>query len=64
MTDTRPEVCVACVADPKAAPGRWCAPRACLCGHPECWAFDSYQPRKRPEMPPNVTPLIHWKQAS
>lgn len=36
------ECCSACRADPRAAPGRYCAPLRCLCGHPECPAYASW----------------------
>lgn len=54
----RPECCVRCAADPKAAPGRYCL-GVCLCHHRECPAHPDYVP---PAMPENVHPLIHWSQ--
>lgn len=53
MTDTRPECCPTCDADPKAASGRYCAQASCRCGHPDCPAFASWTPLR--EL--NVTPL-------
>lgn len=32
--------------------GRTCARRRCYCGHPECWAADSYQATTRPQLVP------------
>lgn len=48
MTSDRPETCTSCVADPKAAPGRYCPSRRCLCGHEACPAFPFYRPLERP----------------
>ena len=42
------QTCPSCAADPKAAPGRYCASRRCLCGHPNCPAFPFYRPLERP----------------
>ena len=42
------QTCPSCVADPKAAPGRYCASRACRCGHEACPAFPFYRPLERP----------------
>lgn len=33
------DACSACRADHEAAPGRYCAPLRCYCGHPECPAY-------------------------
>jgi len=38
--------CTECAADPKAAPGRRCAPRRCRCGHASCPAASSWVPRE------------------
>ncbi|HLU42294.1 MAG TPA: hypothetical protein VKZ55_07855 [Microthrixaceae bacterium] len=44
---TEPKVrCASC--DP-AGRGRYCARLRCYCGHPDCWAADSWQ-----ELPPPV----------
>lgn len=43
---TPPETCPTCWADPKAAPGGYCAPLRCYCGHPECPAYASWGPAK------------------
>ena len=40
--------CPTCADDPKAAPGRYCAPDRCYCGHAECPAVASYVPRRAP----------------
>lgn len=40
--------CASCTADPKSAPGRYCAPRRCYCGHETCHAFASWRPLERP----------------
>jgi len=42
----RAQACPACDADPPTAPGRYCAPLACRCGHPECPAAASWVPRE------------------
>jgi hypothetical protein len=50
---TRPNECPTCAADPRAAPGRYCASNRCLCAHPACHAFASWAPL--PVL--NVTPI-------
>ena len=45
-----PECCPACAVDPTAAPGRYCAPLRCLCGHDDCPAAGWVPPR--PPDPP------------
>lgn len=40
-----PESCPACAVDPLAAPGRYCAPARCLCGHAQCPAYATWQER-------------------
>jgi hypothetical protein len=42
------QACTTCAADPTAAPGRYCASKACRCAHPECPAFASWRPLERP----------------
>ena len=42
----RAQACPACDVDPHAAPGRYCSPLACRCGHPECPAVASWVPRE------------------
>lgn len=44
--------CPTCT-EPEWAPGRYCAPRRCLCGHDTCPAFASWQPLTSL----NVTPI-------
>lgn len=41
----RPECCPTCAADPHTAPGRYCAPARCLCGHEACPATGYVNPR-------------------
>lgn len=38
-TRRRAGECSTCASDPTAAPGRWCAPRRCYCGHEACPAY-------------------------
>lgn len=38
------QLCLTCATDPRRAPGRYCASKACRCGHEECPAFESYAP--------------------
>ena len=33
------QACPTCDADPSTAPGRYCAPRRCLCAHDSCPAY-------------------------
>lgn len=47
-TAQQAQICPSCTADPTAAPGRYCAPRRCLCGHEACPAFPSFRPLERP----------------
>lgn len=44
---TPPVHCVTC--DPTGR-GRYCARLACYCGHPECWAYDSYRKPRRAQI--------------
>lgn len=39
MTDLQPGQCATCRDNPHAAPGRWCAPTRCYCGHKACPAY-------------------------
>lgn len=48
MKSPRPECCPSCAADPTCAPGRYCASKACRCGHDDCPAFAFYRPLERP----------------
>lgn len=43
---------------PCAVAGRhgYCARGRCYCGHPECWAYDSWEP------PPELTPVARGKR--
>lgn len=45
LTDAqRAQLCPECVADPKAAPGRYCPRRVCVCGHATCPAAEGGAP--------------------
>jgi len=44
--DQRAQACPTCDADPSTAPGRYCSPLACRCGHPACPAAASWVPRE------------------
>lgn len=61
LTDAqRAQLCAGCVDDPKAAPGRYCARFACVCGHEACPAFQFYIPRRKPEpLPDNLLHLTN-----
>lgn len=47
--DQRAQACPACDVDPHAAPGRYCSPLACRCGHDSCPAAASWVPREGQE---------------
>lgn len=48
---TRRVYCAPCDPD---GHGIMCARKACLCGHPECWAYDSWRPvRREPRLYPD-----------
>ena len=56
--------CPTCAADERYAPGTYCAPARCLCGHPECHAYPSWTPMRHlaavPDVP--VTRSTAWAE--
>ena len=47
--------CPTCADDERYAPGTYCAPARCLCGHPECHAYPSWTPIRHLAAVPNPT---------
>ena len=56
--------CSTCADDERYAPGTYCAPARCLCGHPECHAYPSWTPIRHlaavPDVP--VTRSTAWAE--
>ena len=56
--------CPTCADDERYAPGTYCAPARCLCGHPECHAYPSWTPMRHlaavPDVP--VTRSTAWAE--
>ena len=46
--------CPTCAADERYAPGTYCAPARCYCGHPECHAYPSWTPIRHLAAVPDV----------
>lgn len=53
-----PEVCSTCRAERTSAPGGYCAPLRCYCGHPTCPAYPSWLRAKAEQR------LLHAQQAA
>lgn len=51
--DPRPR-CVHCPECDLEGRRGYCAPRACYCGHPSCYAVESYRPVRRLTLIPNT----------
>ena len=64
--------CPTCDADPCSAPGRYCAPGRCYCGHEACHAYASRTPIRhlhavpttpvRFTFPPRPEPYDHYME--
>ena len=56
--------CPTCAADERYAPGTYCAPARCLCGHPECHAYPSWTPMRHLAAVPDepVTRSTAWAE--